>query len=104
MTDPMIAIALAGTSRQERIDLATGTPLDELLNQLPQNEVERTFLLAAGAWALYRQAGTQATPASAPMVPAGPESLRVCSPAAAGLIEMLLRNDTHDLLSLALEY
>lgn len=104
MRDPIVAIALAGTSRQEHVKIATGTPVDALLEQLPEGEVERTFLLGAGAWALYRQAGIQAPEAPEAVAPANNETLKECTPGAALLISRLLNGDQNQLLPEALEH
>ncbi|HEY0753302.1 MAG TPA: DUF5691 domain-containing protein [Ktedonobacteraceae bacterium] len=103
MRDPIVTIALAGTSRQEQIKITTGTPLDALLAELPAGEVERAFLLSAGAWAIYRQAGTLAQQPTETYAPAGDESLPVCSLATAALIDRLLHGEQDQLLPEALE-
>src|SRR5487761_506882 len=90
LRDPIVAIALAGTSRQEQVNFATDTPVDALLAELPESEVERTFLLSAGAWAIYRQAGTQARQSTETCTTAGAEILRECSPEAALQVSRLL--------------
>jgi hypothetical protein len=58
MSTPLIVTtALVGTARQENADIVTGTPVDTLVSTLSAGEFERQFLLQAGAWAIYRQAG-----------------------------------------------
>lgn len=105
MRDPIVALALAGTSRQERVNLTTGTPpVDALLAELPEGEVERTFLLSAGAWAVYRQAGTQARQLAEAHSRAADETLRECSPDAALLVSRLLSGEHAELLPEALEH
>ncbi|HXR66454.1 MAG TPA: DUF5691 domain-containing protein [Ktedonobacteraceae bacterium] len=103
MRDPIVAIALAGTSRQEQVNFITGTPMDALLTELPEGEVERTFLLSAGAWAIYRQAGTQAQQSTETCTTAGAETLRECSLETALLVSRLLAGDQSALLPEALE-
>jgi hypothetical protein len=103
LRDPIVAIALAGTSRQEQVNFATDTPVDALLAELPESEVERTFLLSAGAWAIYRQAGTQARQSTETCTTAGAEILRECSPEAALQVSRLLVGDQSALLPEALE-
>lgn len=98
---PIINIAMAGTSRQERARFTTGTPLDDVIAGLPEDEVERSFLLSAGAWAIYRQAGMLAQNAEA-HTPAAPETLRECSPEAALLLSRLLNGEQSALLPEAL--
>jgi hypothetical protein len=100
--DQIVTIALAGTSRQERVKVTTGTPVDALLAELPEDEVERAFLLGAGAWALYCQAGTRALELPETGEPAPAESLHECSPGAALLIARLLSGDQVHLLPEAL--
>jgi Family of unknown function (DUF5691) len=104
LRDPIIAIALAGTSRQERVNLTTGTPVDTLLNQLSEGEVERAFLLGAGAWAVYRQAGTQTQHIDQANTPAADETLRECSPEMALLLSQFLSGTNDELLPEALEH
>lgn len=103
MRDPIVAIALAGTSRQEQARFSTGTPVDALLAQLPEGETERTFLLSAGAWAMYRQAGTQAQQLDEKCQAAPAETLRECSPEAALLLAHLFTHEQAELLPEALE-
>jgi hypothetical protein len=93
-----VAIALAGTSRQEHVAFTTGTPVDALIAQLPEGKVERTFLLEAGAWAIYRQAGAPAQQADEVPAPAVDETLRECSPGAALLVSRLLSGEQDALL------
>jgi hypothetical protein len=93
---------MAGTSRQEKVEFASGTPVDELAAALPSEEVERSFLLGAGALAIYRQAGVQAQTVEA-QEPAPDETLRECSPEAALLISRLFTNEHIALLPEALE-
>ena len=99
-----MAIALAGTSRQEHITFTTGTPVDALLAKLPEGEAERTFLLEAGAWAVYRQAGARAQQAGEVPAPAIAETLRECSAGAALLISRLLAGEQDALLPEALAH
>src|SRR5579883_3448634 len=98
----IVTIAMAGTSRQERVAFTSGTPVDELAAALPAEEVERSFLLSAGAWAIYRQAGTRAQTVEA-QEPAAQEVLRECSPEAALLISRLFTHEHMSLLTEALE-
>lgn len=99
----IVTIAMAGTSRQELVTFTSGTPVDELAAALPSSEeVERSFLLSAGALAIYRQAGEQAQTVEA-QEPAQQETLRECSPEAALLISRLFNNEQAPLLIEALE-
>jgi hypothetical protein len=95
--DSLVTTALVGLARQEKVDLNTGTPVDALLARLPDNEIERKFLLCAGARALYCQAGKQAQQAPDLPAPADPERLRPCSPSAALVLSRLLAGE-HALL------
>jgi hypothetical protein len=101
--DPIVTTALVGTVRQERVNLATGTPVDTLIAELPEGEIERKFLLSAGAWAIYRQAGKQSQRIAAVPEQAKAEQLRECSPGAALLLSRLLAGEQKPLLVEALE-
>ena len=100
--DQIVSAALVGTARQEQRNLATGTPVDVLIAELPRGESERAFLLSAGAWAVYRQAGQQARQIAAAPEPAKPETRRACSPQAALVISRLLNGEQPELLPEAL--
>jgi hypothetical protein len=100
--DPIVTSALVGLARQEKVSITTGTPVDALLAALPDNEIERTFLLSAGARALYQQAGLQARQGVQAPLPAGAESLRACTPGAALLLSRLLAGEQAALLPGAL--
>ena len=100
--DSIVTTALVGTARQAQVDPRTGTPVDELTAELPEGEVERKFLLSAGAWAVYRQAGVKARELADTPVPAGEEKLRECSPGAALLLSRLLNGEQSELLPEAL--
>jgi hypothetical protein len=100
--DPIVTTALVGLARQEKVNLTTGTPVDALLAALPSNETERTFLLSAGARAIYHQAGTQALQGIQVPAPAGAEPLRACSPGAALVLSRLLADEEAGLLPEAL--
>lgn len=101
--DSIVTTALAGTARQERVSVATGTPVDALISALPEGEVERAFLLSAGAWAVYRQAGRHARQLDEVLAPANEEKLRECSSGAALLLSRLLGGEKAELLPEALE-
>ncbi len=103
MKDPMVAMALTGTSRQERVQLTTDTPVDALITQLPEGEVEHTLLLQAGAWAVYRQAGMQTQQMEQADAPAADETLRECSPEMALLLSQCLSGSNAELLPEVLE-
>ncbi len=100
--DSLVTTALVGLARQEKVDLSTGTPVDSLLAALPGGEIERKFLLSAGARAIYYQAGKQAR--QEPNLPetAGAEQLRACSPGAALVLSRLLAGEQTVLLPGAL--
>ena len=63
----LVTTAIVGTGQVENTDLVTDTPIDALAAQLPADNTERSLLLTAGAWAIYRQAGYCAEPA--PTIP-----------------------------------
>lgn len=100
--DQIVSAALVGTARQEQAHSATGTPVDALVAELPKDEAERAFLLSAGAWAVYRQAGQQARQIPATPEPAQAETLSACSPQAALVISRLLGGEKPALLPEAL--
>ena len=101
--DALTQVALAGTARAAGRAIETGTPLDELLGRLPDGAPERRLLLAAGALAVYRQAGHMPRPDVAAPEPAPEEHLPACSPGAARLIGELLAGQHAELLPEALE-
>ena len=88
--DALTQVALAGTARAAGRSVETGTPVDELLARLPDGAPERRLLLAAGALAIYRQAGRIPRSDVAAPEPAPEERLPACSPGAARLIGELL--------------
>ncbi|HEY1353337.1 MAG TPA: DUF5691 domain-containing protein [Ktedonobacteraceae bacterium] len=100
--DSLVTTALVGLARQEKVNLDTGTPIDDLLAALPGTEIERKFLLCAGAQALYYQAGLQARQGVQTPEPAGAEQLRACTPGAALLLSRLLSGEQRELLPEAL--
>ena len=81
MTDQLTSAALVGTGRAVAQSVATGTPLDALADGLIAITPERKILLAAGALAVYRMAGTM--PAQGSDVPplAEPETQPARRPA-----------------------
>ena len=99
--DPLTATALAGTARASGGLPATGTALDPLIEALDGVHRERALLLAAGAAAVYRHAGTIPLRREAPE-PSAPETLPVASPRAANLIASLITGAHADLLPEAL--
>ena len=101
--DALVKLALAGTARRTGVEIVVGAPLDALLAGLPAEDAERTILLAAGAWAVYQQAGWvaprgESLPESAPV-----ESRPVCSPGAARILADLFAGRHDELLSEALD-
>lgn len=100
--DSLVTTALVGLARQEKVDLSTGTPVDTLLASLPDGEIERKFLLSAGARAIYCQAGKQAQQGPDLPEPAGTERLHPCSPGAALVLSRLLAGEQTLLLPGAL--
>lgn len=101
--DAIVTAAILGTGQYPVLHVKTGTPVDALTSQLPSDETERTFLLTAGAWALYFQAGHVAAPAPTLPSPAPSEQLAACSPEGELLMESLLRGEHGELLSEALQ-
>jgi hypothetical protein len=99
----LVTTAIIGTGQQATTDLSTGTAVDALTKQMTHDQPERTLLLAAGAWALYQQAGysTQSSPLS--QQPALAEQKTACSANAAQIISGLLQGKHDVLLPKALE-
>jgi hypothetical protein len=101
--DAIVTAALIGTAQRQNIDTTTGTVVDKLAEKLASGEVERSLLLSAGAWAIYRQAGRVADFLPAAPPPSAEETLPACSPEIAALIESLLKGEQQQLLPEALE-
>jgi hypothetical protein len=105
----LVTTAIIGTGQQAMVDLSTGTAVDALTKQLTPEQPERTLLLAAGAWALYQQAGYTvqaprrggAGPRPQQLAPA--EQKAVCSSKVAQIISELLQGRHAVLLPEALE-
>ncbi len=98
----LVTTAIVGTGQVENTNLVTDTPIDALAAQLPADNTERSLLLTAGAWAIYRQAGYCAEPA--PTIPqsAQAEVLASCSAKAAHLLASLLQGEHSEILPEAL--
>ncbi|GCE20601.1 DUF5691 domain-containing protein [Dictyobacter kobayashii] len=102
--DTFLRTAVVGTAQQGSQIPATETALDELTQQLPADKGERSFLLAAGAQAIYSQAGMIAASAPEPLATAGPETWAPCSTRVARLIEGLFQQPANILLPEALQH
>lgn len=100
--DRIVTTAIVGTEQAGNQGITTDTPVDTLTTQL-SCEPERQLLLAAGAWAIYRRAGRVPSPAPEAPPPAESESLTVCSPGVAQLIDTLLQGQYNEQLQEALE-
>ncbi len=100
--DRIVTTAIVGTGQAGNQGITTHTPVDTLTTQL-SCEPERQLLLTAGAWTLYRRAGRVPTPAPAAPPLAEPESLAVCPPKVAQLMDILLHGEYHEQLLEALE-
>jgi hypothetical protein len=101
--DTLVTMALVGTAQQPDKDTGTGTPIDTLTAGFSGREMERRLLLAAGSWAIYRQAGKAPGHLPTTPEPAAPETLRTCASALARLVEDMLAGTHDDLLPEALE-
>ena len=101
--DAIVTIALVGTAAQEQASSNTGTPVDTLIAQLPENAPERALLLSAGAWSVYRRAGKLAESIPELPEPAPEESLLACSPSVSMQLHRMFLGDHSDLLPEALE-
>jgi hypothetical protein len=87
--EPLVKAALVGTARIAELP-STGSPVDDLMRGAAVEEPERALLLAAGAWAVWRQAGRR--PAVLPDPPeVAPEETRpACPPRVAELLEQMI--------------
>ncbi len=103
-TSTLVTTALVGTARQEQGESNTGTPIDAFVSALAGQEIERSLLLKAGAWAIYRQAGDVATHLAETPEPAPIEKLAVCSPTVAALLRNMFLGERDFLLPEALDY
>ncbi len=85
--EAVLARALAGSAGPDATDAEPwGTP---------QGGGERALWWRAGAWAIYRQAGSRAVAGLAPPPPAAAEERRLCPPAAAALLAELAADHEH---------
>lgn len=101
--DEFLTAAVVGTAHYKNALPVTHSAVDTLTNQIPAGQSERAFLLAAGARAIYLQAGQRATEAAEPMSPAAAETLAVCSEPVSHLIQDLLLAANTPLLPEALQ-
>ncbi len=98
--DALVTAALVGTGQRPATALPTAPDLDRLLADVP-GDAERALLLRAGAWAVYRQAGTP--PQAIESALAAPdEHLAVCSPGAAIVLRRVIDGQLGDVLPEAL--
>lgn len=95
-------LALAGTAKVATDPGTGGTPLDELVADLPQAERERALLLRAAAEATYTVAGYVAAPGFALPEPAPMERQKVCTPEIALLVGEMLAGKHEGMLPEAL--
>jgi hypothetical protein len=99
--DNIVTTAIVGTGQLEAQKTTTGTPIDELAQQLAVDP-ERRLLLTAGAWSIYRSAGYPAAPVPMTPPPAQTETLPPCSPKATQLLKDLLGGKHKEVLPEAL--
>lgn len=97
-----VTTAIVGTSQHSGEKPITGTPVDALATQLPADSFERSVLLTAGAWSVYRRAGYQAQTSSQVQPVAEAETQQTCSKEAAHIIDGILRGNAIDVLPEAL--
>lgn len=97
-----ITTALVGTGQQQSKAIGTGTPVDDLVEQLDEGNAERRLLLMAGAWSIYRRAGLVPERVSTKVPPAPPERLSACSPTVLSTLESLLRGQHSEIVPEAL--
>ncbi|MCI0570225.1 MAG: DUF5691 domain-containing protein [Myxococcaceae bacterium] len=98
----LVELALLGTGRGADGDARTGTRVDALVAAATVESAEWRLLLAAGAEAVYRQAGIPPFTSVAPPAPARSETRPACSPRAAAALREVLR-EHRELLPQALE-
>src|SRR5215467_11433288 len=96
--DQIVSAALVGITRPEQGNLATGSLIDALIAELPEGEAARKFLLGAGAWAVYCQAGRLPRQIAVLPEPAAAEKSRACSTGVSLLISRLLAGEQAELL------
>ena len=99
----LVTTAIIGTGQQATTDLSTGTAVDALSKQLACEQPERTLLLAAGAWALYQQAGYSAQALQISQSSAPAEEKLACSSRMAQQMATFLQGKHDVLLAEALE-
>lgn len=99
----LVTTAIIGTGQVGNNKLITNTPIDTLVTQLPAENTERSVLLTAGAWAIYRQAGYCAEHAPAIPQHAPVEVQASCSAKAALLLANLLQGEHSEIVSEALK-
>lgn len=99
----LVASAIVGMGQIGNNEFVTDTPVDALSTQLPTGKTERSLLLTAGAWAVYRQAGYCAEPAPAIPQLAPAEVLASCSTKATLLLANLLQGENSEVFPEALE-
>lgn len=101
--DEFLTAAIIGTAQYKNALPITHSAVDTLANQLSSEQKERAFLLAAGARAIYLQAGKQVVIAAEPPAPAAPETRQACSEQVANLLIDLFMASNSVLLSEALQ-
>ncbi len=97
--DTIVTTAVVGTGQQSKPAITTGTSIDALVARLPDGNIERKLLLAAGSLAVYRQAGQIAAQAPSAPEPAAPETLLPCSAHVAQILTGLYQSKDHEILS-----
>ncbi|HEX6542666.1 MAG TPA: DUF5691 domain-containing protein [Ktedonobacterales bacterium] len=101
--ESMTNAALVGSARASLNDaLPSATPEGRLVGSLSAESVERRLLLAAGARAIYRQAGYKPKRLTTPLEPAPAETRRVCPANAVDLMHQLFTERASELLREAL--
>jgi hypothetical protein len=95
---PLLKAALLGTGKASGPVPPTGTALDPLIARLADGSAERSLLLAAGARAVYRQAGRRVVQGAPPPVPAAEETRPICPPAVAEVAGRVLGGEHRGLL------
>ncbi|BCL80034.1 hypothetical protein ccbrp13_24990 [Ktedonobacteria bacterium brp13] len=107
--DKLLKTAIIGTTQasnqqtEQAAQINTGTGVDTLSSQLDAAERERSFLLTAGALAIYQQAGQLTSKREYPIEQAPLEQLPACNDQVTHLLRELFLQHANDLLPEALQ-
>ncbi len=100
--DRLVELALKGTNRTDEQGLLNEQPVGALVTQTPATTPAKQLLLAAGGYAIYRQAGQQLPSIASSFTTAPEDEMPPCSPNIARLLDELFSGDKGALVILAL--